>query len=288
MADGKPTIVVAEDLVAAYDHFNERLFNGELEPCLITLQRRSKTFGYYAPGRFLSVGGEQVCEIAMNPSYFASRPLASTLSTLAHEMVHLKVDRVLKAESRMGYHCAVWASEMDRVGLVPTSSGQPGGARTGYSVTHYISADGAFAKACDELIASGWTLKYVDRDAIAVDVPASPASLPPAAPLGRPGDVFEPGLEEPPAGPPTEPKKPRRKPAPPPAAQLGAPVGISMGISPSRKGPAAAKRDKYKCASCTNAVWGKPGLKIRCEPCDAPFVVVGGRSAEQAPSGTDD
>jgi hypothetical protein len=36
---------------------------------------------------------------------------------------------------------------MERVGLMPSSTGEPGGKRTGQKVSHYILADGPFARA---------------------------------------------------------------------------------------------------------------------------------------------
>jgi len=36
----------------AYEWFNERLFRGTLAPCLITLQRKARSRGYFAQDRF--------------------------------------------------------------------------------------------------------------------------------------------------------------------------------------------------------------------------------------------
>ena len=59
----------------AFDFFNNRLFRGELPPCLVTLQRKNKAYGYFAGGRFGSKDGAEITdEIALNPSHFrASR-----------------------------------------------------------------------------------------------------------------------------------------------------------------------------------------------------------------------
>lgn len=85
-----PTIETYNELQTAYDFFNTRLFSGDLPPCLITLQREKRTYGYFSSKRFVgSKSGQMVDEIAMNPSYFAIRSIEETLSTLVHEMVHL-------------------------------------------------------------------------------------------------------------------------------------------------------------------------------------------------------
>lgn len=51
---------------------------------------------------------------------------------------------------------------MERVGLMPSDTGEPGGRKVGQSMTHYIIAGGPFDMACDELLTghfrlSGWT-----------------------------------------------------------------------------------------------------------------------------------
>ncbi|EEJ5895151.1 hypothetical protein GSN43_004736 [Salmonella enterica] len=52
----------------AYDFFNEKLFSNELPPCLITLQREKRTYGYCSFKRFVGrESGYTVDEIAMNP-----------------------------------------------------------------------------------------------------------------------------------------------------------------------------------------------------------------------------
>jgi hypothetical protein len=67
-------------------------------------------------------------------------------STLVHEMVHLW-QQEFGRPSRTGYHNAEWAAKMDEVGLTPTSTGAPGGARVGQAVTHFIATGGRFAEA---------------------------------------------------------------------------------------------------------------------------------------------
>lgn len=40
----KPTETTYEELQAAFDHFNDALFNSELPVCLITLQREKQGY----------------------------------------------------------------------------------------------------------------------------------------------------------------------------------------------------------------------------------------------------
>ena len=157
-----PTPETYDELQRAYDFFNEKLFSNELPPCLITLQREKRTYGYCSFKRFVGrESGYTVDEIAMNPVYFSIRTIKATLSTLVHEMVH-QWQFHFGEPGRRGYHNKQWAARMERVGLMPSDTGEPGGRKVGQSMTHYIIAGGPFDMACDELLTghfrlSGWT-----------------------------------------------------------------------------------------------------------------------------------
>ena len=115
----------------AYDFFNEALFEGRLPPCLITLQRKAKTGGYFAQERFGSRTRDEVTdEIALNPSQFEAHTDAETLSLLVSRMVHLQQFRCHPdTVSRPGYCNKTWARLMHRVGLVPPTLGSPADAK---------------------------------------------------------------------------------------------------------------------------------------------------------------
>ena len=48
-----PTQETYDELQRAYEFFNQRLFESALPPCLITLQREKRTYGYFSNGRFV-------------------------------------------------------------------------------------------------------------------------------------------------------------------------------------------------------------------------------------------
>ncbi|MBP8936893.1 MAG: SprT-like domain-containing protein [Agrobacterium sp.] len=157
-----PTATTYNGLDRAYAVFNEELFAGELPACLITMQRVKKAYGYFAGGRFGTKDGTVVTdEIALNPSHFSRRTTQQSLSTLVHEMVHLWQHHFGKP-SRGGYHNREWAEKMHSVGLVPSSTGEPGGNETGQRVTHYIATGGPFQIACDKLEKGGFDPLYVE------------------------------------------------------------------------------------------------------------------------------
>jgi predicted SprT family Zn-dependent metalloprotease len=157
-----PTQRTYDRLNEAYSYFNKKLFSGTLPHCLITMQRRSGAYGYFAGDKFGTKDGkEKTDEIALNPSHFRNRTTEEVLSTLVHEMAHLWQHHHGKP-SRTSYHNREWAERMRGLGLNPSSTGQPGGKETGQKVSHYIAEKGAFATECAALIAGGFALPYVE------------------------------------------------------------------------------------------------------------------------------
>jgi hypothetical protein len=157
-----PTAETYEGLQQAYDFFNAQLFAGVLPGALITLQREHNTYGYFSPERFATHEKARADEIAMNPVFFGVRPLRTTLSTLVHEMVHQWQQRN-GTPGRGRYHNREWADRMEQIGLMPTSTGQPGGRRVGDTVTHYIIDGGSFDRVCAELLTNDFKLAWFDR-----------------------------------------------------------------------------------------------------------------------------
>ena len=157
-----------ELLHAAFDHFNDRLFAGELPAAVLVLHRKRGAHGYFHGGQWkLRDGDDSYAEIALNPHSMGRSP-AEVLSTLAHEMAHLW-DHLFGKVPASG-HGKTWAAKMDEIGLTPTSTGQPGGKRTGRKVTHMIVDGGPFANACELFLTE-------HPDAISVfAVPAAPAA----------------------------------------------------------------------------------------------------------------
>ncbi len=157
-----PTEQAYNELRAAYEFFNQHLFGGELPPCLITLQRKNRAYGYFSGNRWADRAGTITDEIALNPQHFATRSLEEVLSTLAHEMAHLWQHHFGDA-GRRGYHNREWAAKMKMLGLMPSSTGEPDGKETGEKMSHYIVDGGPFAAVCSELLASGLVISWLDR-----------------------------------------------------------------------------------------------------------------------------
>lgn len=159
-----PTAVTYAELQRAFDHFNKRLFDGELPPCLLTLQREKRTYGYYSHRRFIQSGEGRAFtdEIALNPAFFAVAGLLETLQTIAHEMVHLWQAH-FGDPGRARYHNKEFAAKMEAIGLMPSSTGKPGGAKTGEKMADYPIEGGLFLAAASELMTDDFRISWHDR-----------------------------------------------------------------------------------------------------------------------------
>ena len=117
----------------AYDFFNAELFSGALPHVLVTLQRRARSSGYFAPERFAGRARSNLNttahELALNPDNFKGHADRDILATLTHEMVHAWQQTHGKPD--YSYHDRQWAAKMKEIGLHPSATGEPGGKETG-------------------------------------------------------------------------------------------------------------------------------------------------------------
>lgn len=158
-----PTSETYTGLEKAYDHFNVVLFNSTLPDCLLTLQRKRRTHGYFSPKRFINAtSGAMIDEIALNPDCFGQYPLMEAFQTLVHEMVHLWQHH-FGDPGRGRYHNKQWAQKMISIGLMPSSTGKPGGKTTGDHMADYPAPEGIFIQEANKLIAEGYKLPWIDK-----------------------------------------------------------------------------------------------------------------------------
>jgi predicted SprT family Zn-dependent metalloprotease len=164
------TITTTEynSLQEAYDHFNRELFGGTLPAVLITLQRHAKAAGYFAPDRFKSrnkslmhalTSAGTTHELALNPDGFTNQTDREILDTLVHEMCHVW-QQEHGTPPRRCYHDREWSRKMQEVGLMPSSTGRPGGKTTGPKMSDYVIEGGPFARSFERLAAAGFRLHW--------------------------------------------------------------------------------------------------------------------------------
>ena len=160
------TQIEYSSLQAAYDHFNVMLFDDQLPGALITLQRKNGTYGYFSCARFVARGSaesESADEIALNPDVFAEVDDTEIMQTLVHEMAHQWQFHFGKP-SRRSYHNKQWAGKMEAIGLMPSSTGEPGGKKTGQHMADYPIKGGPFEEAWKSLSEDGFKVGWESRD----------------------------------------------------------------------------------------------------------------------------
>jgi len=254
-----PTTQAYEELQRAFDHYNRELFDNEIPPCLITLQRKSKYRGYFSSKRFVHRDGDRyVDEIAMNPEFFASVPLLQILQTLVHEMVHAWQFNLGKP-SRRSYHNKEWGDKMESIGLMPSNTGHPGGKRTGEQMMDYPIAGGPFMRATQSLLEGGMSVSWLDRFHHPKINLSGPVALDQKG--SQPGESVESGVEAGEREGPAEHGDPRDlMEAPADNALLGGKIVVKK--NPTRAN--RSNRQKFRCPWCAAQAWGKPGLKLLC------------------------
>lgn len=261
-----PTQTVYSELSAAYDFFNERLFDGELPPCILSIHRIRGAYGAFAHNRFVDRTRPDLYthELSMHPGYFAVRTSKDILSTLVHEMVHLQcaLRRQPGEHHTPGYHDKAWGNLMEAVGLMPSATGRPGGKKLGFRMSHYVMDGGRFEVVVEELLDSGWSLTWLDRF-----TERTPATTPGESDDDEDDDD---GLHDPGGTQGIQGGKKKSK------SEIDEVLGLTdpkvlATLQPRKSGSMSGKRTKYQCQGCSANVWGKADLNIICGGCEQPF-----------------
>ena len=153
---------------ALYEYFNQHLFGSALPSIILNFSRKSGSCGFFARDRWSRHDGRKTHEISINPTYLTTAPFIEIAQTLVHEQCHLWQCECGEP-SRTGYHNREWADKMESIGLMPSSTGQPGGHRVGQHMSDYVIEGGQFEQAFNAL-----------PEALRLPWKANEATLPPA------------------------------------------------------------------------------------------------------------
>lgn len=284
-----PTAETYEDLNRAYRLFNEQLFDGRLDPCLITLRSRQH-LAYFSPRRVANSKATvaPAHEIALNLEEFGVHTIEQCLSTLVRMQVH-QLQYQERTRGRRGYENADFAERMRAIGLgVERASGSESRER----MRHYIIPGGRFSRAAQQLLAEdGFRARWADRfisraaaswgedvgEVVALvqqatrDVAAQQASeageVPEssAEPIPAPAGSNIAAMPAPAAL--AAPQARRVEPTAP--ADLGElPPALRMPEAFHAPDPdRAISKAKFQCPLCRHAAWGKPSLNLVCGDC---------------------
>lgn len=135
-----------------YDHFNKELFSGILPSIILNFSRHAGACGFFAANRWTQ-GAVKTHEISLNPTYLAKADFQDVCQTLVHEQAH-QLQYTFGKPSRTGYHNTEWSDKMIEVGLMPSTTGQPGGKITGQKMSDYMIEGGKFEEVYKNLPAA--------------------------------------------------------------------------------------------------------------------------------------
>jgi predicted SprT family Zn-dependent metalloprotease len=281
----RPTSETYKELQLAVDVFNKELFDGQLPDCLITLQRRPRTSGYFSPARFGTKKGQTTDDIALNPENFALHPLLYILQVIGHEQVHQWQHHFGKP-TRRTYHDKEWSDKMISIGLMPSHTGEPGGRKVGQKMADYPMPGGRFLEVANRLLADRsfvitWYDRYPSRRPSASDLEADLAFDEDDDPDDWPGEVMAlvhaaggqtlAASASSASGTSVATRRPRPDWAVP-AVMDGLALAEPPPAAEGAESPAdRSNRTRYVCPKCSVKVWGKPGLQLACLTCNAQF-----------------
>jgi hypothetical protein len=143
-----------------FSFFNPRLFDGEVPYPLFTYTHL-KCAVQFRPDFFVDKDGRRAHGLAFNAKLLKTMTDEEKLSVLVHGMALMK-RHMTEPRWTVGYCDAVLARILIDVGLVPTTRGS---SKTD-GLGHKIDLDGPFAVACRELLATGFTIKYIAHDGL--------------------------------------------------------------------------------------------------------------------------
>jgi predicted RNA-binding Zn-ribbon protein involved in translation (DUF1610 family) len=116
--------------------------------------------GALHPKRFINSEGNTIDGLAINPLCLRSDDLVKTLSLLVHMMCIVWYFHS-EPNIRLSSYCGKkLGAQMKRVGLMPSTTGAPGGEETGKKMSHYIIEGGRFDEACKRFIKDGFKISW--------------------------------------------------------------------------------------------------------------------------------
>ena len=248
----KPTSELYNNLMqTSYDHFNKTLFNNSLPDIMFTIQRINGVMGYFSANRWRSIKGVKCHELAINPHYMAQYSVIELMQTLVHEMVHCWQYCHGKPSQR-NYHNKEWANKMESIGLMPSSTGRPGGKKVGQSMNDYPIPGGEFIKECRALIKQdSFTVNWIDANVRPSSLTTDKERISLLEQALSEENITSEELDELTEG---------------LSTTIGSLYDDTDEEYPAK--PINKNKTKYVCNNCEINMWGKSNLNILCMDCD--------------------
>lgn len=163
----QPTLDIARTLQLAADRINRDLFEAKLPEVAVCLDRRAGSRGYFRADALQCDDGRVVDQIGLNPTHIAVAGPYEALRCLTRLRAHQWRQKICAQASAgragtPGYCDKPLAKVLELIGLNPSSSGQPGGRRTGYGISDYVVEGGPFDLLAREMLIAGELLTWRD------------------------------------------------------------------------------------------------------------------------------
>lgn len=140
----KPTETQFAAYQQMFTYFNRRLFENSLSNCMLSFSRRRiSSHTLFTSGQWREETGSATPEISLNFKQLNKGQPLEVMAMLVTQMVHLWQEQYGQP-SRKGYYNREWAKKMEEIGLIPSSTGLPGGNRIGQGIKYYIEVNGPF------------------------------------------------------------------------------------------------------------------------------------------------
>ena len=225
-----PTNEQFNSYVNIFNYLNETIFDSQLPNCILNFSRDNKNvYGFFAKKRWMK-DKEFTHEISLNPRSLAILDSKEMIQTILHEMLHLWQNE-FGNPSRPGYHNNEFAMKMESVGLMPSSTGEPGGNKTGQKMADYIIPRGKLERLIDDM-PKEYILPWLCVEAEVKKYSEISGNVKNNIDTGN--EILNEIIANP----------------------------ESIGMQKYDK-----KKRKYSCQECGINVWGKPDLNIICGEC---------------------
>ena len=127
-----------------FNYYNSALFQGILPECYIEFSPKVGIYGTFLPNQWVDSKQKYIHEIILNPEILSLKSIEFH-AIIVRNMVFLW-QYMFGKPSRPNYLNKEAAQILENFGIIPSSTGAPGGKKTGQSILQYINYNEIFAK----------------------------------------------------------------------------------------------------------------------------------------------
>ena len=127
-----------------FNYYKNTLFQGILPECYIEFSTKVGLYGIFFSNQWVDLKQKYIHEIILNPEILSLKSIEFH-AIIVRNMVFLWL-YMHGIHSRPNYLNKKAAQKLEEFGIIPSSTGAPGGKKIGQSILQYINYNGIFAK----------------------------------------------------------------------------------------------------------------------------------------------